>query len=184
MTKYSGVAALALLCVVGAAVAADELKSGLPVGQRVPAFNVRDITGPEKGKTLCYRCKYGAQPVVTIFTREMNDNVVELVKQIDSQVGSNKDKKMAAFVVLITDTPDSAEPKLEALATKEKIKNTPLTVVEGVTGPPNYKIAKDAEVTVMMWVESEVKVNQAFAKGKFDKKAAESLAAETKKILN
>jgi hypothetical protein len=34
-----------------------------------------------------------------------------------------------------------------------------------------------------MWVESEVKVNAAFEKGKFDKKAAEKLVAETKKIL-
>jgi hypothetical protein len=35
----------------------------------------------------------------------------------------------------------------------------------------------------MMWVEGEVKVNQSFAKGKLDKKAVDSLVAETKKIL-
>jgi hypothetical protein len=35
----------------------------------------------------------------------------------------------------------------------------------------------------MMWVDSEVKVNQAFGKGKLDKKAVDALVAETKKIL-
>ncbi len=35
----------------------------------------------------------------------------------------------------------------------------------------------------MMWVDQKVKVNQAFAKGKLDKKAVDSLAGETKKIL-
>ena len=91
---------------------------------------------------------------------------------------------MAAFVVLLAgDAADKAEPKLESVAKDSKIVNTPLTVVEGVTGPPNYKLAKDAEVTVMMWVESTVKVNHAYGKGQLDKKAVESLVAETKKIL-
>jgi len=175
--------AACVMALSGIAFAADAVKSGLPVGANVPAFNVRDITGPNKGKTLCYRCKYGAQPVVTIFTRTMNDGVKELVKSIDEQVAKNQDQKMAAFVVLLTENPDQAEPMLEKFASEANIKNTPLTVIEGAAGPPNYKLSKDAEVTVMMWVESEVKVNEAFAKGQFDKNHAKKLAGETGKIL-
>ena len=48
------VPAAALCVVVGAAVAAD-LESGLKVGQSAGAFNVKDITGPKKGTSLCYR---------------------------------------------------------------------------------------------------------------------------------
>ncbi len=182
MKKFLGFAALSLLAVAGVALAAD-LESGLPVGESVPPFNVRDITGPNEGKTLCYRCQYGSRPVVTVFTREVSDSVKDLVKKIDSQVGENKDKKMAAFVVVLTDDPDAVEPKLKALKKEAKIANTPLTIIEGVAGPEEYKLSKDAEVTVMMWVDSEVKVNQAFAKGKLDKKAVEGLVGETKKIL-
>ena len=182
MKKFSGALAVCLL-VAGAAYAAEKLESGLPVGEKVPAFNVRDITGPSKGKTLCYRCQYGARPVVTVFTRELTDSVKDLVKKVDAKVGANKDKKMAAFVVVLTDDPDAVEPKLEAMHKDSKIANTPLTIVEGDAGPPEYNLAKDAEVTVMMWVDSEVKVNQSFAKGKLDKKAVDSLIAETKKIL-
>jgi hypothetical protein len=182
MKKFSGAVAVCLL-VVGAAYAADALESGLPVGDNVPAFNVRDITGPSTGKTLCYRCQDGARPVVTVFTRELSDSVKDLVKKVDSKVGENKDKKMAAFVVVLTEDPDAVEPKLEALAKDSKIANTPLTIIEGASGPANYKLSREAEVTVMMWVEGEVKVNQAFAKGKLDKKAVDSLVAETQKIL-
>lgn len=183
MKRFTGIAAACLL-LAGMAIAGEGLQSGLPVGEKVPAFNVRDITGPKKGTTLCYRCAYGARPVVTIFTREVNDTVKDFVKAIDAKVGANEDKKMASFVVVVTETPDSVEPKLEAFAKDSSIKNVPLTIVEGSAGPPNYKLAKDAEVTVMMWVESEVKVNQAFAKGEFNKAAAEKLVVETKKILN
>ena len=181
MKKFTGVVAACLLAVSGIVVAA-EVSSGLPVGERVPAFNVRDITGPSQGKTLCYRCQYGARPVVTVFTRSMNDNVADLVQKIDGKVNENGEKKMAAFVVFLTDDADAVEPKIEALAKDKKITKTPLTLIEG-TGPENYNLSKDAEVTVMMWVNSEVKVNKAFAKGELNGKAVESLVSETKKIL-
>jgi hypothetical protein len=44
----------AAVAVCGLAVAA-ELQSGLQVGDHAGAFNVKDITGPNKGKSLCYR---------------------------------------------------------------------------------------------------------------------------------
>lgn len=34
---------------------AAELESGLQVGASAGAFNVKDITGPSKGRSLCYR---------------------------------------------------------------------------------------------------------------------------------
>lgn len=180
MRKFAGFAVACLL--VSGIVVAGDVTSGLPVGEKVPAFNVRDITGPEQGKTLCYRCKYGARPVVTVFTKVMNEEVASLVKQIDAKVNANEEKKMAAFVVFLTDDADKVEPKIEALAKEQKITKTPLTLIEGA-GPSDYKLSKDAEVTVMMWVKSEVKVNQAFGKGELNKKAVDGLVAETKKIL-
>lgn len=47
--------AVLLTATIGVAVAAEELKSGLQVGERTSPFNIRDITGPNSGKTLCYR---------------------------------------------------------------------------------------------------------------------------------
>jgi hypothetical protein len=46
------VAALALPALVAPAVAED--RSGPKVGSGISAFDVQDITGPNKGKTLCY----------------------------------------------------------------------------------------------------------------------------------
>ena len=68
------VTSAALFAVVGAAYAAD-VKSGLQTDDPVAAFTVNDVTGPNKGKSLCYRCQYGARPVVSIFTRKIDDNV-------------------------------------------------------------------------------------------------------------
>lgn len=92
---------------------------------------------------------------------------------------------MAAFVVLLTDDPDAAEGQLKAFADKHGIKNTPLTIFDGVSGPARYKIAKEAEVTVIQWVgPKKVQANHAFAEGKLDKKGVAAVIKGTAKILN
>ena len=46
---------IALAVAAAGVVIAADLQSGLQVGEPAGAFNVKDITGPNKGKSLCYR---------------------------------------------------------------------------------------------------------------------------------
>ena len=121
--------------------------------------------------------------MVNIFAREITDNLASLVKQIDETVGKNEDKNMAAFVVLQTDDPDAAEPKLKELAEKHNIKNVPLTIFDGQAGPPSYKISEDADVTVLMWRRTKVQANHAFAKGELKPGDVKKVVSDTEKIL-
>jgi hypothetical protein len=43
------------IVMVGTSIAGDAVQSGLKVGESVNPFMVDDITGPNKGTTLCYR---------------------------------------------------------------------------------------------------------------------------------
>ena len=43
------------IVMMGTARAGDELKSGPSMGENVSPFDIEDVTGPNKGKTLCYR---------------------------------------------------------------------------------------------------------------------------------
>lgn len=185
MKNFASISAFAMaLVVAGFAVAAD-LKSGPQIGDYPGAFNVTDITGPSAGQKLCYRCQYGSRPVVSIFARKMDENVVKLVKELDAVVEKNaEEKKMAAFVTLLTDDPDAQEAALKKVADEQGIKRTPLTVFENNVGPSKYKIDENAEVTVIMWVESDVKVNHAFAAGELTADAVGKVIADTSKILN
>lgn len=167
-----------------AAAPSSSLTSGLQVGERTPAFNVNDATGPHAGSSLCYRCKFGGRPVVNIFAREMTPEVVDLIAQIDKKVGANQSQKMSAFVVHLTDDVDSSAATLKRVAKAKHLKNTPLTNYEGTAGPASYKIAKNADVTVMMWVRGVVKVNHSFSNGKLSKESIQQIVSDTSKILN
>ena len=46
---------IALAVAVAGVVIAADVQSGLAVGEHAGAFNVKDITGPNKPKSLCYR---------------------------------------------------------------------------------------------------------------------------------
>lgn len=166
------------------AAAPEGLKSGLQIGERVPAYNVNDCTGPSEGKSLCYRCKYGARPVVNIFARDVTPELAKLIAELDKAVAANQSQKMAAFVVHLTDDTEASAQKLKGIAKQARLEHTPLTNFEGAAGPANYNISKEADITVMMWVKSEVKVNHAL---KFDDLTSDKSAqiiADTQKILN
>ncbi|MFQ5733527.1 MAG: hypothetical protein ACE5KM_16435 [Planctomycetaceae bacterium] len=112
--------------------------------------------------------------------------MASLVKKVDAKAGSFKggsESKLRSFVVLLSDDPDADQPKLEAFAKKHNIKNVPLTIFDGVAGPPKYKIAEKAEVTVMLWVKTAVKANHAFAKGEFNAKGVNTVMKSLPKIL-
>jgi hypothetical protein len=48
-------AVVASIVTVGATLAGDAVRSGLKPGEAVNPFDVQDVTGPNKGRTLCYR---------------------------------------------------------------------------------------------------------------------------------
>ena len=184
MKKSFAVCAAVLFASVGLALA-GEIQSGLEKGSSVPPFYVKDVTGPNKeGDELCYRCRYGSQPVVSIFAKEMTEEVAQLSKSLDDVVAKNRDQKMAGFVVILSDTPEKAASSLVAIAEKHKINQMPLTTFNGTSGPKGYKINTKADVTVMMWVDGKVKVSQGLNKSDLTKDAIAKLVEETKTILD
>ena len=104
------------------------------------------------------------------------------MKELDKAVAANKDAKLASFVAFLSDKRDELEPKVAELAKKENISNVPLTIVEGIAGPEKYKIAKDAEVTVILYSKNESKANFSFGKGELNEKTAKDVVAAISKL--
>lgn len=123
----------------------------------------------------------GNVPVAAVFAREITPALTSLVKKLEQATADNKDAKVAAWVILLSDD-DKAEDKLKELADKEKVKKV-LLGVESPAGPPKYKIAKEAEVTVLLYEKKTVKKSYVFEKGKLTEKDATAIAAAVKDII-
>jgi hypothetical protein len=106
--------------------------------------------------------------------------LASLVKQIDSKISENSALK--SFVVLVPKKGEHPADDLKKLAENASIKHVPLTIGESPDGPPDYEIAKDADVTVLMWKRHKVKVNHAF-KGELTEQEIQTIVADIPKLL-
>jgi hypothetical protein len=117
-----------------------------------------------------------------IFAREVSDPLASLVKKIDAATGENKGCRMGSFVVFLGDE-EGREKALKDLSEKQSLKNIILASMSTVSGPTAYKVAKDAEITVVLYTQRNVKVNYAFKKGALKDEDIEKIVGDLKKIL-
>lgn len=163
--------ALAIAMVLGATIAiAEDIKSGPQVGDAVGAFTVTKVTGNpddgvEDGKTLCYRCKMGKRPVVMIFARTADAKLAKLCEKIEEEIVEHEDSKLTAFVNLLGSDAEALKKSGADLVTKHEIKKVAFVVPEdSANGPPDFKLAPEADVTVICYKEGVVTANHALPK--------------------
>jgi hypothetical protein len=160
---------------------AGELKSGPQVGEKVPGpFHPLNINGDAAGKKNCLFCSNGQNPVAMIFARDVDSNLVSLIKKIDETTVANADAKMGSFVVFLSDD-KGLEKKLEEVCKKEGLKKCVLSI-DNPAGPKGYNVAEKADVTVVLYKERKVEANFSFAKGELKGKDIDSIVKNVAKI--
>ena len=120
-----------------------------------------------------------------IFARDISDPLTSLVKKIDAATEAHKDSNMGSFVVFLNDD-EGLEQKLKDLAEKEKLEKIALSI-DTPNGPPKYNIAKDADVTVVLYqgayAKGSVKANYAFKKSELKDEDIDKIVGDLVKIL-
>jgi hypothetical protein len=115
-----------------------------------------------------------------IFAREISGPLTSLVKKIDA-VNQKQGKKMMSFAIFLSDK-EGIEKDLKDLATKEELKEFVLAK-DSPAGPKGYDVAKEADVTVVLYVGRNVKSNFAYKKGELNADAIEKIMSDMPKIL-
>jgi len=162
---------MAAVALMTAAVASAEVTSGPQVGDRVGAFTVTKVTGnPDDGvvdgKKLCYRCKMGQRPVVMVFARSTDEKLAKFLLKLEEEIEEHQDSKLSAFVNMIGTDEESMKKAATDFVEKHGIKRVAFVIPEDVAnGPENFKIAPDADLTVICYKGGEVKANHAFVSG-------------------
>ncbi len=161
-------------------VVSADVKSG-PDKKIGGAFDVKAITGEKAGKTLCYVCKFGGEErpaVVLIFTQKADDNLVTVVKAVDTVQKTNE--KLGTVVVGVSGV---TAADFEKIQSTHKL-TTPLTVAEDADGPPKYTLNKDAAITVLVYKKGgAISKNFAFKDTKEAAEKAKDIAAAAEEAV-
>jgi hypothetical protein len=99
---------------------------------------------------------------VFVFARETNDALAGLVKKLDAEVTKAGKGKLCAAVVFLSDD-DNMKDKIAKFKEDHQVKNVSLAL-DGSKGPEAYKLAKEADVTALLYNKRKVKSNLAFEK--------------------
>jgi len=162
--------------------AAEPLKSGPKVGEELPGtFAPVNVTGPDAGDKTCIFCECGERPVAMVFAREVSAPLTQLIKRLDAATAEHKASKMGSFVVFLSKE-EGLGKQLKQVAEKEKVQHTILRTF-APEGPKGYQIDKDADVTVVLFIDRVVKANHAFRKGELNDKAIDAIATDVARIV-
>jgi hypothetical protein len=143
---------------------------------RVGPYAALIATGPHRGQSHCYVCETGDRPAVIIFARNLNDPLGRLVCQLDQALGANPD--LRAWVTFLNNNQTRFDSDVVSWALRHAIRSVPLGIFEDAGGPPSYRIAPDADATVLLCVNRRVVLRFTFLPGELtDDRAAGILKA-------
>jgi hypothetical protein len=173
---------LLLLTLTSILPAAEPLKSGLQPGEKITTiFEPLNITGQHAGEPYCLICENGLSPVAMLFARDVNEPLLNLLSKLDEATAKNRDQEMGSFVVFLNES-DALRQQLAAAARQRGLKRIVLSAY-APTGPEGFHVAADADLTVVLYREHEVKANHAFRRGELTAAASEKILADLPKIL-
>jgi hypothetical protein len=174
----------ALVLILSAAVRAeDPCVSGLSPGQKPGPYTFVVSTGKERGQLTCFICETGDNPAVIVFARSPSKELGELVAVLDTAVGDPKNAPLRGWVTFLSADQPKMDPQVVEWGKMHAVKSIPLGVFEDPDGPPSYRLAKDAEVTVLLFVKQKVVANFAFRAGELSAKARDEVLKSVPKIL-
>jgi hypothetical protein len=154
------------LCLLGGQLsAAEPCVSGPNQGQRPGPYAAVISTGSQRGQSHCFVCENADRPAVVVFARSLTDPLGKLVKRIDQAVAEHKAANLNAWVTILAADQPTLDPKVVDWGKQHAVATVPLGVFEDPVGPPSYRIHRDADVTVLLFVNRKVVANFAFRAG-------------------
>jgi hypothetical protein len=162
--------------------ATGTVKSGPQAGEKVPGpFEPFNVTGPDAGKKACLYCRNGNNPVVMIFARESNPQLVSLLKRVEAAAAAHENDALQSCAIVCTDA--AGMPGHLAELAKECHLNHITLATYAAAGPTRYKLAADAEVTVLLYSHCSVKANHSFKKGELTEASVAKVLSDLPLIL-
>jgi hypothetical protein len=149
----------------GPSPAADPCRSGLQPGQRPGPYAAVMATGPQRGQPYCLICETAGRPAVVVFARTLSDPLGKLVGGLDKALAEHKGSELRAWVTFVHADQPAFDPQVVQWGQKHAVRSVPLGVFEDAGGPPGYRLARDADVTVLLFARQKVVANFAYRSG-------------------
>jgi hypothetical protein len=163
------------------AAAKEPIASGPRVGERPGPYSFLVASGPERGQQTCYVCETAEKPGVIVFARSLSDPLGKLLAACDEELARRPKEAMRAWMTVLGEKTVGLDD-LGRWSKQTGLKGVPVGVFDDPGGPPSYKLARDADVTVLLFVNRKVVLNAAFRPGELDGAAVKRIAQQLQRL--
>lgn len=176
----------AVLLVVAAGAMAAEPPKRPDVGDYVPSYASTKCGGVDDGvpvgKTLCYTCRAGEEPIFYIFARRPSDPLARLVKQVETLVVARREQRAAAVVNFVGD-PANERTRQEVVdfGAVQGLREVSLTIT---ADGAKFGLDDEDEATVILFRNGVIRLRSSARIGALDDKAIESMVRRAKALLD
>lgn len=139
------------------AACADDPRSGPQVGETVESFEFEVATGDDAGKKLDLLKQFKDKPVLMIFEGQITRPGFGLLKVLDKYGRVRQPEGLEVLIVRVTDDAPAAAKHAKLLYDMYDVKSLAGVADGGKTGPKNYNLSDDVEMTVLL-VDKQRKV--------------------------
>jgi hypothetical protein len=113
----------------------------------------------------------------------LNDPLGKIVLQLDKAQADHKAAGLRVWVTFLHDDQPSFDAKVVKWGQDHAIHGVPLGVFEDAGGPPSYRLAGDADVTVLLFVRQKVAANFAFRVGELNDEQIDEVMKALSRIV-
>jgi len=159
--RYGGSVALvlSLSCLT---LAKEPIASGPKEGSRPGPYIFWISTGANRGQETCFICETANKPAVVIFARSASDELGKLAGKLDRALAEHKAADLRGWITFIGKDHDTFDRVLVDWSKKHGLKSLPIGSFEEKDGPPTYRVAREADVTVVLFVNRKVQATFGF----------------------
>lgn len=181
-----------VLC--GSLVAGQSIQSGPKAGTNIPDAMLTVVVHAERpdsaGKRQSFVEEYGANPYVLIFARTAGEPLTGLITKVNAEMARHRDAKgekangagAVRGVVILLSEQEGLEKQLRKLAKQLEINHLSFAI-DKVAGPRSYRLAKEADLTVLLVNRRKVEANYAFRKDELRDMHVTQIVADLQKMV-
>jgi hypothetical protein len=120
---------------------------------------------------------------VIVFARNLSVPLGKLAQELDKALAQHKSAELRGWITFLHEDQPGFDPRVVEWGQKHALRNLPLSVFEDAGGPPSYRLAADAEVTVLLSVRQRVVANFAFRASELNDAAIGEVVRALPRIL-
>ncbi|MBX3451085.1 MAG: hypothetical protein KF777_16085 [Planctomycetaceae bacterium] len=139
-----------------ALISAQELQADEDDRPTIRSFYVRAVTGPLRGKSVCYVCRHGDRPVVIVLMREITPGSRALLKELNQLVDENRAEGLKAFAVLVSANSVQAAADLQTVGFVDRLELPLTTAGEAITSAEALDFPASERVGVILYRDQAI----------------------------